>query len=132
MISTDQIQLIQSWHNAVNNKSLPALQMLVIKDVEIGGPRGTTQGIDALMEWVSSANVKLHPQRFFAKNDIILVEQLGQWHSKDSNKILSELHVYTIFIIKEQRITSILRYDDKEMAFEKAGLTEEDEVEANL
>ena len=127
-MTSKQIDILSRWHEALNNEDIKTLKSLVAADVKIGGPRGTGQGMHLFLEWIERANITLQPLRFFEKENLVLVEELGQWHSHDRSEIVGESKVYSIFEIENDQISSIIRYDDRTSAFAYAGLNEDHEV----
>ncbi len=126
--SAQPLTIVEEWHTALNNNDVERLATLVHKDVKIGGPRGSTAGVDVLLEWVNRAKVHLNPKRYFYQNEVVVVEELGQWYSAENGEMISSQEVASIFIVQQGRIASIMRLDNLKMAFEASGLNESQEV----
>jgi limonene-1,2-epoxide hydrolase len=122
------LTIVEEWHTALNNNDVERLTSLVHKDVKIGGPRGSATGIDVLLEWVDRAKVHLIPKRYFHQNEVVVVEELGQWHSAEKGEMISSQEVASIFIVQQGRIASIMRLDSLKVAFEASDLNESQEV----
>lgn len=125
---TEEIKTIQEWHHALNNSDKEKLSEQVNKDVKIGGPRGSVQGVEAMLEWVDRAKVSFKPQRYFQQNGVIVVEALGEWHNPESGEVIGSQMVSTAFTVEDTLIASIIRYDQLEEAFAATGLSAKNEV----
>ena len=122
------VELVRRWHDALNERRIDDLVRLVAEDVEIGGPRGTTSGVQVMRDWFERADVRLYPQRIFAVGSTVVVEQAGEWGIDRPENDPDRQVVATIFTVAGGLITGIVRHPDAATALHEAGLNEEDEV----
>lgn len=94
----------------------------------MGGPRGSTMGVHALHEWMDRATIHLTPRRYFKWNDVVVVEGFGEWHAPGTEASGTGQVVATVFIVRHDRIASIIRYDTLQKAFRASGVDITDEV----
>jgi limonene-1,2-epoxide hydrolase len=127
-----EVVVVAAWHDALNAGEIGRLASLVSDDVEVGGPRGSGRGIELLREWIDQAGIHLEPLRVFHRGDTVVVEQRATWRSRETGEPGEPLLVTTIFTVRDDRIHSIMRYDDLDTALELAGLTMGDEVEEGV
>ena len=126
----DARSTIRLWHDALNRGDVGALVTLVHPQVEIGGPRGSTRGVDVLAEWFDRARVRLWPRRWFGSDGQVVVEETGEWLSFQGGETLSSQRVATAFTVNDEGlITRIVRHDALEAALEDCCLTLEDQFE---
>ncbi len=123
-----EIAIVQEWHTAINNGDKEKLSSLVDTDVMMGGPRGSTIGVHALHEWLDQASIRLTPRRYFQWNDVVVVEGFGEWHAPGTEAPAGGQVVATVFIVRDHRIVSIIRYDTLQKAFRASGAGDMDEV----
>lgn len=122
------IDIIQDWHEAVNNADTDRLAALVTSGVEIAGPRGTTQGIDALVDWIDRARIQMVPLVWYQRGDTLVVCQHAAWPT-ESGEMGEAQKVVTVFHLRDGLICSIARYSNAPEALSVAGLSEADRVE---
>jgi hypothetical protein len=127
-MESSKVDLVRQWHTALNEGAIDAMVALVDEAVEVGGPRGMTQGAGVVRDWFGRANVHLIPLQLFHGGDTVVVEERGEWLSPDTGEITSFQIVATIFIVRDNLITRIMRYDTLETALTEAGLTEADKI----
>jgi hypothetical protein len=128
-VMTSELNIVHEWHTALNNGDADQLVALVHRDVEVGGPRGTTSGRQVVREWFGRANVHLDPRRFFNRKNTVVVEELGEWLSPDTGLVINSQIVATLFVVNDGLISSIMRYADLETALKEASLGESDKVQ---
>ena len=129
MSSTEEsLAIVASFHTLLNSRKPEELLDLATDDIKIGGPRGNGVGKDLLYEWVGRANVKMTPQRTLARDGVVVVEQLSEWHDATSGEVSSSQTVASIFRIANGKITGIARHSHFAEAANKAGLDEDDEI----
>jgi hypothetical protein len=103
---------------------------LVHPQIEIGGPRGTERGAQAMREWLGRAHVRLVPQRWFGYGNQLVVEELGEWRSLETGQVIGCKIVATVFSVDEGGlITRIVQHVALEAALEDVCLALEDEFE---
>jgi hypothetical protein len=127
-MSDAEVQAVYAFHEALNALDTSALTSLVTGDVEVGGPRGQGRGVDLLIEWASSANIQLHPQRVFHRRNVVVVEEGAEWRAADTGDIVGRQTVASMFRVTSDGISAVLRFPDLPSALESAGLSHADEV----
>jgi hypothetical protein len=130
MSSTEKsLAIVTSFHTLLNSRKPDELLDLAADDIRIGGPRGSGVGKDLLYEWVGRANVTMTPQRTLARDGVVVVEQLAEWHDTNGD-VSSSQTVASVFRIADGKITGIARHSHFAEAANKAGLDEDDEITA--
>ena len=122
------LKIVTDWHTALNEGQVERLVEKVRPDVEVGGPRGKTQGAEVVREWFGRANVRLWPLRYFVREAVVVVEEKGEWVDPGKGQVTGSQMVTTVFTIREGLITHILRYDSLEIALKEAGLGWQHEI----
>jgi len=123
-----EVEVVIDWHTALNAGDMDGMIGLVHEDVEVGGPRGKTRGVDAMREWFGRAGVTLKPLQFYYGGETVVVDEDAEWHSA-GGQVTDAQPVTTVFVVIDRRIASILRYEDTATALAEAGLTEVDMIE---
>lgn len=128
---TDQrpIDIVVAFHKHLADRDADAVVALAHDDIEVGGPRGTGTGPDLLREWVGRANVTMTPTRWFAKDDVVIVEQDAVWRDKAGEE-MGRQDVTTTFRIRDGKIAGIYRHDNLAASITLAGLDASDEIAA--
>ncbi len=106
-----EIRPVEGWHEALNGSDADGLVALSHPEIEVGGPRGSGRGAQLLREWVARANVRLEPRRVFALKDRMVVEQWARWRSDDTGEATGSRMVASVFVVRNGKVTSVLRYD---------------------
>lgn len=130
MTSSKPIDVVTAFHAHLADRDADAVIALADDAVEVGGPRGTGSGADLLREWVTRSNATMTPKRWFAKDDVVIVEQDAVWLDKDSGEETGRQVVTTTFRIADGKIAGIYRHDDLAASLTLAGLDAADEVDA--
>ena len=123
-MSTSEIATVLAWHDALNDSDIDTLLELSSDDVEIAGPKGASQGLEALRDWATGAGVKLVPGRLYVHEGVVVVEEKATWAADPGNSAT----VASAFRIVDDQVTSIFRHDDLESALAATDLSEEDLV----
>jgi hypothetical protein len=121
------IEIVQRWQAAANRQDVAALLELSDPQIEIVGPRGLAHGHAMLAGWVQRAGVQFTTLRAFARDTRVVVAQHGLWRSVETGAIVGEAIVATAFVVNEQRVTRIARYDSLGQALAEAQLELADE-----
>jgi ketosteroid isomerase-like protein len=106
------VRIVEAWHEALNVGDIDGLVALSHPDVEVGGPRGTGRGVQLLREWVDRTNIRLDARRVFRRTDTVVVEQEAQWSSADTGQATGSQVVASAFVVRDERIMSVVRYPD--------------------
>lgn len=123
-----ETHVVRAWHEALNSGDVDLLVELSHPDVEMGGPRGTVHGTQVLREWVSRANIRLEPRRIFHRADTMVAEQWAEWRSADTGQVTGSQSVSSVFVVRDGRITRVVRYHDLAGALGAANLDESHEI----
>ncbi len=129
MTSSKPIDIVTAFHARLADRDADAAVALADDEVEVGGPRGTGSGVDLLREWVARANVTMTPKRWFAKDDVVIVEQDAVWRNKNSGAEMGRQVVTTTFRVEDGKIAGIYRHDDLAASLTLAGLDAGDEID---
>ena len=127
-MTASEVQLVDTFHTALNAGNVDALLCLLDEEVEVGGPRGSGRGTPLVKEWVDRANIRLRPRRRFHRGDVVVVEEDAEWRLLDTEESTSRQIVASIFRIKDGRIAAVHRHPDLASALGAADLSEADEV----
>lgn len=127
-MTASEIAIVRAWHLALNAGDLDRLVALSSDDVEVGGPRGASRGAQVLREWVGRAGIRLEPQRMFHRDHTVVVEQDAEWRAPGTGEVTGQLTPASVFVVRDLRVTSVVRYPDLASALAAAGLREADEV----
>lgn len=117
------------FHEHLNAGDAHAVMALATEDVAVGGPRGSGEGRQLLYEWVGRASIALRPVRWFAGDDLVIVEQIAEWRNGDG-EMASSQRLATAFRLREGRISGIYRYGNIGEALTTSGLDEDNEIPA--
>ena len=123
----DPIQIVRAWHEAVNSGDIERLGELVSDDIEIGGPRGTAHGREALIDWVQRSGIQMIPTVWYQRGQTVIVCEQATWPGEDGTPGDPQ-SVASAFVVGDDRIRSIARYGDQSAAFGATGLAETDRV----
>ena len=126
---TADLEPVRKFHEHLNNGQPDDVMALATEDVAVGGPRGSGQGRQLLYEWVGRARITMEPVRWFANDDMVIVEQVAAWRGADGG-VTSSQRLATAFRVREGQIAGIYRYGDIGEALTTSGLDASHEVEA--
>lgn len=128
MVSSNGLQTVVSWHEALNAGDVDRLVGLSHPDVEMGGPRGKVSGSEVLREWVARANIRLEPLRFFRDGETVVVEEEAEWRSPEIGGVIGTGTVASVFVVRDGRVASVARHEDLSGALNAANLYESHET----
>ena len=114
---------VLAWHAALNEADARRVTSLSTDDVEVGGPRGSARGAEALRDWIGRAGIRLDPLRTFSGRDgaVVVVEQSAAWRSEAGT--LSKPQVLaSVFRVRDGKVESVVRYPDLTSALDASGL----------
>jgi ketosteroid isomerase-like protein len=129
-MATDAVSTVHAWHAALNRGDVDELIALSGDEIEVGGPRGrgTGPGAQLLRDWVGRAGIRLEPHRTFHRDSTVVVEQGASWQGPEAGPTTEPQTVASVFIVKDGRVASVVRYPDLASALEASGLTDSDTV----
>ena len=119
-MTAPEIRIVRDWHEALNAGDADRLVALSHPDVEVGGPRGSGHGTDLLREWVARAGIRIEPRRTFHRAETVVVEGEAQWGDAETGGQT----VGSIFVVRDGRVSRVMRYPDLASALLAAGLDE--------
>ena len=120
---TLETSTVLAWHDALNSGDADSLVQLTTDDVELGGPRGSSQGLAALRQWAQDAHVTLQPGRMFVHDGVVVVQERATWPDSEPTTVA------TAFRVVDGQVVSVFRHDSLEDAFAGTGLHEGNEVD---
>lgn len=120
--------LVQAWQDAANSQNIDLLLELSAPTIEVVGPRGSGYGHQLLRDWLSRAGLHLTTLRAFVRGNVVVVSQLGVWHSVETGEVTGERNIASRFQVDDQHIVQFARYDSLEVALDEAGLQYADEI----
>jgi hypothetical protein len=120
------LEVVESWHVAVNARDFEQLCAVTSNDVELVGPRGSARGHEVLRHWLGRAGFTATPLRWFCgRGGQVVVEQRGRWHIPETT---SERVVASSFCVRGGRVVRYQRFEDLDEALATSALTDDDEV----
>ncbi|HVF00189.1 MAG TPA: nuclear transport factor 2 family protein [Rubrobacteraceae bacterium] len=128
-MTAPELRAIKAWHEALNSGDADRVVALSQPNVEVGGPRGAGPGAGVLRKWVGRANIHLERRRVFHKVDTVVVEQRAGWRSTDAGQATGSQTVASLFVVQENQIAKVLRYDDLASALSAGNLGESNETQ---
>ena len=130
-MTVSELRGVEAWHEALNGGEVDRLVELSHPEIEVGGPRGTGRGAQLLCEWVDRANIRLEPRRVFHHADTVVVQQWAEWRSADTGRVTDGQIVSSVFVVRDGRVTRIMRYPDLAEALSVTGLNESHDTGSN-
>ena len=119
-----EVGIVEAWHEALNSGDLQRLVMLSHSDVEVGGPHGSGRGTKLLQEWADRANIRLTPLRVLHRDGTVVVQQEAAWRSAETGLVTGRQTLASVFVVRDGRVASVVRYDNLTNALQKANLDE--------
>ena len=130
------LEVVESWHSAVNAHNVEQLCALASRDVEIVGPRGVGRGHDVLRRGGLTAESLRY---FCGSRGQVVVEQRGRWFSPEAVTVedsgrwfipdtTSERVVATAFSVLAGRVVRYQRFDRLGEELAATALSDDDEV----
>lgn len=130
MTTSDPRETVRTFHDAFNAGRVDDVLALATDDVVVGGARGRGQGRPFLDEWVRRKMTTLTPQRWFLKDNVVVVEELVEWRRRESGKVTDSTLWGMAFTVDNGKIAAIGRYADIGEAVTSSGMMSTDEIEA--
>ncbi len=123
-MTAPEVSVVAAWHDALNHGDLDRLLALSHPDIEVGGPRGTSRGVDVLREWVERAGIHMELRRVFHRADTVVAEQAATWRSADTGDATDRHTVASVFVVRDDRVARVVRHPGLADALREAGLDE--------
>jgi quercetin dioxygenase-like cupin family protein len=123
MIDADvAMATVQAWHDALNGGDLDRLVSLMHDDVAFGGPRGEGRGAHEVRGWAERSGIRLEPDRWFVKDDWVVVAQRARWLDPESGGLTSPDAIASAFEIADGKVQRVVRYGSLPEALAAAGM----------
>lgn len=107
------LDLVIAWHDAVRKRDLVAVAALVHSDVEVGGPKGSGQGLELMTDWVQRSGIVLEIESFLQRGLTFVVAQVASWPDPLAEDGRTEpVAVASVISVSGTRISRVLRFDD--------------------
>ena len=129
MPDTNPIDIAAAWFRHATNRDTDAVMALAADEVEVGGARGSGTGRDLLREWVDRSRAEMTPTRWFARDDVVVVEYEAVWRNRTGRDMGHRVMIVT-FRVADGHIAGIYRHDDLAASLTINGLDAGDTVEA--
>jgi hypothetical protein len=129
MPDTTPIEIAAAWFRHVADRDIDAVMALAASEVEVGGARGAGTGRELLHEWVARTRAEMTPARWFARDDVVVVEYEAVWRNRAGQDMGRRVMVLT-FRVDDGRIAGIYRHDDLAASLTLVGMDAGDAVAA--
>lgn len=117
-------ELINAWHDAVNNRDLTAARATVTDPVEVSGPRGTHSiTAEAFADWIITSGIRLRPLSAHTIDETtVVVEQEATWPDNADAQAAATppTRLATLFESRDGALSTIRRFDSLELALRAA------------
>lgn len=123
------LEIVLKWQALANAGQIPDLLKTSTADITLIGPRGCTSGQQALAEWIERAGLSLENRRGFARGDVVVLMQHGSWRSGETQEVIGEADVATVFRVEKGLVAWVARFDALDDALAEADLISADEVD---
>lgn len=123
------MQLVDRFHERFNAGDTAGMLEMTTDTVSVGGARGRGNGRDLLREWLDRKTTSLTPQRWFRKDDLVVVEELVEWRTGRTDAVTDRTVWGMVFAFEGGKIARIGRYANIGEAVTTFGMFETDEVE---
>jgi mannose-6-phosphate isomerase-like protein (cupin superfamily) len=116
------IEIVQAWHDALNSGDLDRLTALIHDDVAFGGPRGEGRGAAEVREWAERSGIRLEPDRWFVKDDWVVVTQRARWPDPESGGLTAPDPIASAFQLADGKVQRVVRHGNLPEALTAAGM----------
>lgn len=120
---------VEQFHEYFNARRRDEIMALAADDIAIGGARGKGSGKQLLEEWVGRATTTMHPRRWFAEGDTVVIEEQIEWRTRDGSSVTDSATWGIAFTVRDGKIASLSRYANIGEAVTSTGLDETHEIE---
>ena len=122
--------IVMTFHDHFNAGRVDDVLALATDDVAVGGARGRGQGRDLLNEWIGRKTTTLTPQRWFGHDDLVVVEELVEWRTRQDDTVTDSTVWGIAFRVDNGKIAAVSRYANIGEAITSSGLDETYELDA--
>lgn len=120
--------VVEYFHERFNAGAADDVLAMADRDITVGSSRGSGAGRQLLEEWVRRATTTLTPTRWFARDNVVVIEEYVEWRSRASGAVTDRTWWGMSFTVDGDRLTKIARYAGIGEAVTKSGLDETDEI----
>lgn len=112
----DTHELIEAWHDALNDGDLDRLLELSAEDIVVGGPRSAGgRGHAVLTEWFDRVGLSLVPVAIHGDGDAVVVEQDATWPDADPD---AATRVASVIEVAGGKVARVHRFGSRDEAEE--------------
>jgi hypothetical protein len=115
----DPLSVVRAWQAAITAADVEAALALSAPDIFVGGPRGSGRGPQLVRDWVARTGLTLEELALYPANGCVIAEQRATWNLP--NGTASTRLIATVFVVSDDRVTSVVRYDSVDDALAAAG-----------
>ena len=126
--SGSALAVVRAWHEALNDGDIDRLVSLLHDDVEFGGPRGAGHGAAMVRDWAQRAGITLAPERWFQRDEDIVVAQQARWRDPETSGLGSPLAAASTFHIRDGLVQRVVRYSTLQDALNAVDMDASSEV----
>lgn len=110
------VDVVQRWHDTVNDRDIEGAVSLCRPDVAIGGPRGVAEGQDLVRQWLLRTGIILEPQgRLEEQDGRVVVHEHARWRATqdapDAAPTTAAVDTWVVFEVTDGLITALHRYE---------------------
>lgn len=109
-------QVVRAWINAVNAADMEGADRLVADTVSIIGPRGSTNGREAVSGWVHHTQIRMTVVDIRIEGDRVIAGVSVTWQvdEGEAGERTPPATIFMAFTVHEGRITTIQRLHSPE------------------
>jgi hypothetical protein len=126
------VPVVTEYMAAFNARDIDGVVALVADDYRFTAPHATVEGPEGLREFIDrqrfGAGLRVRHRRFFARDDIVVTDDLIEYVSADSGEVLGSDDGVAVFSFRDRRIADVTLHSDLHTALRSAGMTEDDLV----
>jgi hypothetical protein len=120
---------VMTFHDHFNAGRIDDVLAMATDDVAVGGARGRGEGRELLNEWIGRKTTTLTPQRWFGRDDLVVVEELVEWRTRRDDTVTDSTVWGIAFRVENGKIAGISRYANLGEAITSSGLDETFELD---
>lgn len=115
-------ETVLTFHDHFNEGRVDEVLAMATDDISVGGARGRGEGRSLLNEWVGRKTTTLTPQRWFGRDNVIVIEELVEWRTRGDDTVTDSTLWGMAFTVEDGKIARIARYADIGEAVTSSGL----------
>lgn len=121
-------ETVLTFHDHFNAGRVDDVLAMATEDISVGGARGRGEGTALLDEWVRRKTTTLTPQRWFGRDDLVVIEELVEWRTRGDGTVTDNTRWGIAFTVRDDKIARIARFADIGEAVTSSGLDASDEM----